>query len=57
MDKKCAKEKQHHVRVLLLDLLSCCDFQHPIGIVNFNFTEALEDTLTEQERSILTLHY
>lgn len=39
------------------NLLLCCDFEDALGVVNLNFTETLEDTLTEQERSILTLHY
>ena len=41
----------------LQGLLLCCDFENELGVVDFNFTEALKDTLTEQERSILTLHY
>ena len=66
------EKKQHRVRVLrgercvrtnankVLDwgnLLLSCDFENALRVVNFNFSEALEDTLTEQERSILTLHY
>ena len=66
------EKNQHRVRVLLEgecirknanevqdwgDLLLSCDFEDALGVVNLNFTETLEDTLTEQERSILTLHY
>ena len=38
-------------------LLLSCDFENALRVVDFYFSEALEDTLTEQERSILTFNH
>ena len=70
--KECTKKTAAQVRVLLGErcvrknanevhdlgnLLLSCDFENALRVVNFNFAEALEDTLTEQERSILTFNH